>query len=222
MRPDAGIKAVVFDFDGTLVDSNAIKRQAYDEAFQYVPGAGEQITAALKKYPAGDRHFIIAFVVAQLQRKRNLSIIQAGRLTRSAIRAYSRFCRQEVSVASDFPGVTTTLRQLARKYRLAVNSGTQQDQLRSLVRRRSWGIHCELILGSPSTKVRNLVRIAHHFKIAPEQIVLVGDSPVDADAAAQFGCAFIYAAHQPQATPLPWRRVRTLRELPRAISQLNG
>ena len=36
---DCMIKFVVFDFDGTLVESNEIKRQTFFEVTDYLPGA---------------------------------------------------------------------------------------------------------------------------------------------------------------------------------------
>ena len=222
MKPDGPIRVIVFDFDGTLVDSNEIKRRAYDAAFEVVPSVTARIADALRKHPDRDRRFIIESVVAQVRRRDNLTGEQARRLTRRALQTYSRACRQGVRAAPDFPGAAATLRRLARTYRLAVNSGTQQRQLRQLIRDRSWGAVIELIVGSPSTKERNLARVAARFKVTPAQMVLVGDSVLDARAAERFGCAFIFAAHRQSSAPASWLRVRTLSELPRAISRLNG
>lgn len=221
MRKTRQIQAVVFDFDGTLVDSNDIKRQAYDVAFDGTPNAKHLIARILATYPARDRAFIIKSVVNQLQRDGKLRRTEAARLRSSALRTYSRFCRDGVGIARDFRGVTSTLRILARNYRLAINSGTQQDQLRQLIRARNWGAYCELILGAPSTKVRNLERIARRFKVRPAEMVFVGDSCIDADAAERFGCAFIYAAYRQKSSPEIWACVSTFGDLPNVLSRLD-
>lgn len=215
------ISVVVFDFDGTLVDSNGLKHRAYAVAFGAVPGAAKLIGPALRAHPDKDRRFIVESIVTRLERNGDLGTADAAALVRRVLRRYSRVCLKSVSAARDFPGVATTLPALAKRYRIAVNSGTQQRQLRQLVGRRDWGAYCEVVLGSPATKIRNLRRIAASFKVQPAQVVLVGDSPVDAAAANEFGCRFIYMAHGGAKIPPPWCGVSSFRRLPFVISSLS-
>ncbi len=204
------VGAVVFDFDGTLVDSNHIKREAYDAAFQLIPGARSHIAKALAGHPGKDRHFIIGRVVTSLSRGGALKRGDAAQVKRRALRAYSSYCRTGVALARDFRGVSSTLRALANRYRVAVNSATPERQLRQLVRARPWGAYCELVVGSPATKVTNLERIARRFKLRPSDMMLVGDSRVDLEAAARFGCGFLHAKHLRSSTgPKILRRITT-------------
>jgi beta-phosphoglucomutase-like phosphatase (HAD superfamily) len=52
---DLRIRCVAFDFDGTLVDSNAVKRQAYFEAARREDPSGQLVAAVLAELPQGDR-----------------------------------------------------------------------------------------------------------------------------------------------------------------------
>ena len=202
------IEAVVFDFDGTLVDSNQIKRDAYYAAFEAVPGARKCIAQALKTYPDKDRYFIIRTVVENLRRSGRITRSEGERMRARAVRRYSAYCRTKIRDARDFAGVAATLRALSRKYRLAINSATPQRHLRQLVSVRRWAHYCKVIVGAPSTKVANLRRIARRFSLGPREIMFVGDSRIDATAAAHFGCAFAHA--------------RNLKNLPRLIMHRNA
>ena len=202
------IAAVVFDFDGTLVDSNQIKRDAYFFAFERVRVTHRYITQVLKEHPGKDRYFIISAVVESLPPTPALTRSDRDRIRRGAVRLYSAYCRKKVSDARDFAGVTDTLRSLSRTYRLAINSATPERQLRQLVAARPWARYCTAVVGAPSTKVANLRKIAKRFSLQPREIMFIGDSPFDAAAATQFGCEFAPASD--------------LKKLPSLIARRNG
>ena len=58
------IRCVAFDFDGTLVDSNAVKRSAYFEVARCEDPGGRLVSAVLAERPHADRHEVLR-VVAQ-------------------------------------------------------------------------------------------------------------------------------------------------------------
>ena len=217
---DGGIRAIVFDFDGTLVDSNHVKRLAYDVAFAHIPDANRYIPTALRKYPDRDRRFIIDHIVQLLHANRRVRRGDVDHLRALALRRYARYCRSAVAAADDFPGVEATLRVLARTYRIAINSGTPQGQLVNLIRARSWGKYCEVVLGAPVTKSQNLERIARQLSLEARQMVFLGDSAVDAKAAAAFGCTFLHVAHQSRSLS-SWSRIAAINELPQVLAGLN-
>ena len=72
-----------------------------------------------------------------------------------------------------------------------VNSGTYQEPLRRIVIARAWDRYFQGVFGSPASKVENLERIVASQSARPEEVALVGDSPIDEEAAISFGCRFI-------------------------------
>ena len=221
MSPSDSIRAIVFDFDGTLVDSNAVKRNAYDAAFARHPGAPVHIRQTLARYRDRDRHFIIRAVARRLVNAGQIAPEQLERVCWSATRRYSWFCRTHVEVAPDFRGVGAALAALSRRYSLAINSGTPERQLRFLVRKRRWGRRCSLVYGAPSSKLANLQRIARKLNLEPRQMALVGDSDLDASAAMRFGCLFIHAGVG-ETSPLRGAlSIRTMKDLPRLTRRLS-
>ena len=189
-RSSASGALIVFDFDGTLVDSNRIKREAYDAALSGYPGASAAIRKALRTHPAGDRHTVLAAAVADLVP----AGAARGAATVRAVRAYGRYCLTQVGRAPEFKGVSSTLRRLARRHHLAVASATPQRAVRVLVGRRDWPFEAATVLGAPRSKAHNLTRLARRFDVPIRRVVLVGDSHVDRDAALEVGCHFIPVA----------------------------
>jgi phosphoglycolate phosphatase-like HAD superfamily hydrolase len=195
VRSRRHIRAIVFDFDGTLVDSVHVKRLAYDAAFARFPKAHVYIEKSLARYPDRDRRFIIDVIVRHLRRAGEVSSDDAPKVIAGATRRYADFCRKGVAAAADFRGVEDTLSVLARRRVIAINSGTPQRQLRHLIRNRSWGRWCQLVYGAPASKESNLQRIAAELGLRPDQMVMVGDSDVDERASKKIGCAFIRVMH---------------------------
>ena len=178
------VLTIVFDFDGVLVDSNDIKREAYGRIFRGRIESTSVIGEVLFECPEADRFGTIRAILRRF-----------GSVTEDDVRRYAdlynEICEREVVGAEEVEGATKTLQILGLKYPLFVNSGTYQAALRRIVQARGWGNHFQGVFGSPASKVENLVRIATQQSARPEDLVLVGDSQVDEEAAGVFGCRFI-------------------------------
>jgi len=65
------IRSVVFDFDGTLVDSNAIKRQMFFETTSSLGNISDIVEQILKK-ESGDRNVVFREIVSVLKKQNRL------------------------------------------------------------------------------------------------------------------------------------------------------
>ena len=61
----ASIRCFVFDFDGTLVDSNHIKRSAFYEAAAHIAGADAVLERIFAEPEPGDRYQVFAKLVCE-------------------------------------------------------------------------------------------------------------------------------------------------------------
>ncbi len=198
------IRCVGFDFDGTLVDSNAIKRDSYFEALAPVAGAREVIEAVLREHPRDDRHGTLARVHARL----SVPARGSGEGSRDPlppvadwVDAYAAVCEARVIACPPIPGALPALDALAGSHALYLASATPEDALVRVVAGRGWTDRFRGVFGGPRSKVENLVRIALGEGLEREQIVYVGDGAVDRDAAREFGCPFFGFGSDPDALP---------------------
>jgi phosphoglycolate phosphatase-like HAD superfamily hydrolase len=176
----------VFDFDGTLVESNAIKRDAYYEVFEDQGGARETLDRVLRAHPEADRYGIIDETRASLFDQGETALPSAAELAA----AYGRICESRVSACAAVPGALDALAALAPRYPLYVASATPEEPLRRVVQRRGWTHLFRAVLGGPASKVTNLRAVAARESLAPNAVLLVGDGAPDRRAAREFGCAF--------------------------------
>ncbi|MFQ5416354.1 MAG: HAD family hydrolase [Myxococcota bacterium] len=186
------IRCVVFDFDGTLVDSNAIKRQTFfDVAAEHDP-LGETVRVVLDDIRPGDR-YAIAREIAQRLCARGMLDASDGFETWAHRLAddYTRRCEEAVSKCPEIPGALPCLEWLgARGIDCFVNSATPEEPLRVTVRRRSLDRHFRGILGGPTDKFANLARILEEVGTEPRELLMVGDGEDDRRAADDVGCHF--------------------------------
>src|SRR2546428_13196342 len=62
----SSVRCLVFDFDGVLVDSNAVKREAYFEALRPVGAPPSLVEKILSDNRHGDRYVVIREVIRKL------------------------------------------------------------------------------------------------------------------------------------------------------------
>jgi phosphoglycolate phosphatase-like HAD superfamily hydrolase len=176
------IRAVVFDFDGTLVLSNAIKEDSFYAVAAVFPGGREYMQTILSATP-GDRsaiwrRFASDFGIAQ----------QAGEL----VDRYTAQCQTRITACPERTGASAMLQTLrARGLRLYVNSSTPTEPLLAITAARFPAATFDEVLGGHGRKLENLCCIAEGARLDPGAIVMVGDGVDDLEAAREFGCHFV-------------------------------
>jgi beta-phosphoglucomutase-like phosphatase (HAD superfamily) len=188
------IRVVVFDFDGTLVDSNGIKQCCFGEVVAHMPGGPDALIAARRS--GGDRYRIFARIARMLQPGDDA----ATRALASKLAAdYTQRCLRKIAVAPERRGARDALRALRlRGMRLWISSATPLRDLHDVLRARKMLALVDGALGAPRTKLQNLRAILACEGAMPREAVVVGDGLDDQAAARRAGAWFVaVTAEQP-------------------------
>ena len=200
------ISTVVFDFDGTLVDSNAIKRQGFFDVVADEPASTARMQAVLATVQ-GDRHTIFESYVAA----RSAFGIK-GPDADALVRRYSDHVDARVAEAPEMPGASEMLRGLHEAgLRVFISSATPLSNLAGIVERRRWRDWCDGLYGYPSRKSDTLKAIRAQLGIDIGSIAVVGDGADDLDSARAAGCSF-FPVGEARGVP-PGTQVFTLQEV---------
>jgi phosphoglycolate phosphatase-like HAD superfamily hydrolase len=185
-------KCLVFDFDGVLVDSNHIKRNAYLTLFPAIPEGRALVESVIREDFDGDRYDTIRRI---LQRLSAAGLVAPDEFDEPAVTKYAErygvLCEEAVVAAPEMPGCSQLLPVLAGRLPLYINSATPEEPLRRIIEKRGWAPFFKDALGRPRTKIENFRLILSREHLAPADLTFVGDSPHDQTAAAACGCAFV-------------------------------
>src|SRR4051794_25727739 len=98
------IRCLAFDFDGTLAQSNSVKRNAYyeiAEAFGDLVGVVDDVLAKER----GTRHQVIAALVSRLEKLGRLPDLRSPReWVDYLVREYTLHCEKRIAICPEVPG----------------------------------------------------------------------------------------------------------------------
>jgi phosphoglycolate phosphatase-like HAD superfamily hydrolase len=213
------IRVVVFDFDGTLADSNQVKEVCLQRTVAGLCG-GLAALAAVRKN-GGDRYQIFAAVARKLSTNSDLPAIETH--ARVLVDAYSRCCAMGIVAAAERRGARQTLFGLSRRgLRIWVLSATPDRFLTDLLRRRGLLPWLRGSYGSSVSKEQGLRQIMTNERANRNDVLLVGDGPDDKRAARALGVKFVAVIAESRVEAKGRFAIRDLRPLVPLIDQLNG
>lgn len=208
------IRAVLFDFDGTLADTMEPIKQSFR-------GAVSDLGIPLPFYKDYDARMASAMeeIFASLPG------MDAARVS-EAIRLYQkRYEKQSPSLAAPFPGVTEALGALwSAGVKMAIATNEIRKNLDNLV--RSFGIGsyftgamCSDEVSIPKPDPEMALKLLRLLDVRPDEAIMVGDSALDMEMGASAGCytcAVTYGSHSEKALAAlaPHWIIRDIRELP--------
>jgi phosphoglycolate phosphatase-like HAD superfamily hydrolase len=106
--------------------------------------------------------------------------------------AYTVRCEKAIENCEEVPGTSETLRWIFGQHiPIFINSRTPTTTLKRLVTLRALHSFISDVYGAPATKAENLRLIQKQTQAQPKEILFVGDSDDDREAAREVGCHFV-------------------------------
>lgn len=190
LHPDfAHYRCWVFDCDGVLLDSNAIKTQAFhDVGMQY----GQAVADALATYHVthgGISRFIkFQYLFSDILKRAP----ETGELEH-ALEQFATAAKDRLLQCPMAPRIHEVLQAVSATGPAYVVSGGMQDELRDIFAQRGLDQYFTAIFGSPDTKDAILQR-ERSSGTMPDPALFVGDARYDFEVADRFGLDFAFAS----------------------------
>lgn len=187
------IRGIAFDFDGTLVDSNDIKRQTFYKVTKSHDPAGSTVTRILNQFPHIDRYGIFQAIVRELiANEPAVDPKDLNTLATQWAEAYTVECEKAIEQCGEVPGASETLRWISEQpIPIFINSRTPTATLKRLVTLRSLDSYVSQVFGASASKSENLEHIQNQTQAKPKELLFVGDSDDDREAALEVGWHFV-------------------------------
>lgn len=190
------LKTIVFDFDGVILESLDIKTRAFRELFKSYPEHLDRIEK-LHLDKAGVSRFEKFRIIYQDYLGQPIDDDELERLGDE----FSRFVYKEILTCPFVPGAHQFLQARAKQYQLFVASGTPQEEIRDIVKRRKLDQFFCGVYGSPRCKREILEGILAENSLQPVEIVFIGDAISDYWGALGASVPFIGRVPQGESHP---------------------
>ena len=181
------IRAIIFDFDGVILDSVDIKTKAFARLFEdHGPEITQQVVAYHLAHGGVSRFRKFAHIYEHFLHRP----MPDGESERLGER-FSELVFDEVVKAAWIPGAPEFLEQYHARYRFFIASGTPQDELQRIVKLRDLEKYFTGIFGSPATKEQITQGILQDHALGKDEAFFVGDAMTDFHAAKACGVGFV-------------------------------
>ena len=204
-----GWQAIIFDFDGVVVESGDIKTQAFADLYR---PHGEAVTAAVVQYHklhgGMSRYQKFRYFQQHLLGRPPLTPGEEQELDRQ----FSELVVEAIVTGEAVPGADEFIRQQAARIPLFVASGTPEIELNSIVMRRGLAPYFTEVRGSPTSKQALIADILSIHALTPERVLMIGDALIDYQSAQLNGVAFLGRIRAGDDNPFP-PQVETVADL---------
>jgi HAD superfamily hydrolase (TIGR01509 family) len=178
--------AVIWDMDGTLIDSTQVVTDAYIGAVAALGGQPTTAEAVVAAYPLGPPANILAHLLGRAS-------IEAD------VDEYLARLRADAASAPPYPGVEPTLEGLRQRVRLGVFTGANRASAMILLGAAGLARHFDAVVGGDEVeRVKpapdGVLAACRALGVAPARAAYVGDSPSDLGAARASGAKAFAAA----------------------------
>lgn len=172
------LKAIVFDFDGTLLESAEIKTDAFAELFRNHPQYQREIIEYHLAHAGISRYVKFRAIYRDIL-KCPLMQEEEERLGLT----FQQLIAEKIAVCPFVPGARAFLNNVASQYKCFIASGTPDAELRPLVVQRGLEKFFDEVHGAPTSKAAILQGILRRHALAPSEVLGIGDALSDLEAA---------------------------------------
>ncbi|SEN04634.1 Phosphoglycolate phosphatase, HAD superfamily [Nitrosospira multiformis] len=193
-------RAIIFDFDGVVVESGEIKTQAFANLYQEY---GEEVMVEVAKY------HVLNGGMSRYQKFRYFqeTLLEKPPLTaeeeRQLDQRFSELVVEAVIASAPVPGAAELIQREAGRIPLFVASGTPETELNTIVVRRGLGSYFTAVRGSPTPKQKLIADILTTHRLLPERVLMIGDALIDYQSAMVNNVAFIGRVRPGDQNPFP-------------------
>ncbi len=191
------LSAVIFDFDGVLVESVDIKTRAFAALYQdYGPEIEQAVVDFHLRNGGMSRYEKFRYYHRELLGK-ELSLTEEKKLGKQ----FSNLVYEGVINAPMVTGALEFLEEHQTAYEMHVASGTPHDEIQLIVKARNLSDFFLSVHGSPRSKTEIITDILSKHGYLPENVLMVGDALSDYQGAIESGVHFIGRAREGDDNP---------------------
>lgn len=181
------LRAIIFDFDGVILDSNDVKTGAFYQMYiQYGESVAKKVVEHHKKNGGISR-----FEKFKIYHKKFLNIDISQSMLDDLCQKYSEFVVKGVLNSKYVPGSLEFLKSNFKKYNFFISTGTPDSEIIHILEKLNISKYFKDVYGSPSSKDFHVKKILSKYNFQCDEVIFVGDALSDLNAATKNNITFI-------------------------------
>jgi len=181
------IKAIIFDFDGVIVESVDIKTKAFAKLFCHEgPAVAEAVVEYHLQNSGVSRFDKFAYIYNNILHRR---ITEA--IFNDLCNKFSQLVVNEVINAPYVEGAEEFLKEYVKEYKFFVVSATPQEEIESIIEKRGMSGCFSTVYGAPGKKTDLVRKIIKDNSLTSRELIYIGDALSDYEAAKENSVEFI-------------------------------
>lgn len=181
------IKAIIFDFDGVILESASIKTDAFAAVVQDYPS--EQAEAFVNYHMSHmgiSRHVKFKYFIEEI-----LHEPYSAEKEQILADKFSDIVFERVMNCDYVPGARAFLEEYYQAYDLYVATGTPEEEIKQIIKGRDLDRFFKQVYGTPNKKedIIDIILKTNHYMA--DEVIFVGDAGTDLNAAESRGLHFI-------------------------------
>lgn len=196
------VKAVILDFDGVVLETISVKRDAFRELFRDYPQHVDRIVDYHMEQGGLSRFKKFEHIYANILHE-PLSAEFSARLGER----FAELLGESVIRAPYVKGAREFIEQYHCAYDLFIATGTPQEEIDWVIGKLDLAKYFRGVFGSPSSKSQIVARILHDHGLHAEDAIFVGDAINDLVGARDNHIAFAGRVHRSFINPFVGKTV---------------
>jgi phosphoglycolate phosphatase-like HAD superfamily hydrolase len=180
------LKVLALDFDGTLVESNNIKDSAFETIFCEWPEHTGTMMRWHLTHDSIERGEKFRYFVEEV-----LALPGQNDLIEKLSSRFGQLTQEAIIECPYVKGAHEFLEYIRNRVSVYLVSATPQLDLDQIIKARGLGGYFKDLYGAPISKIETLKQIMLSENVSVNEILFVGDSPEDQQAAKFLGIRFI-------------------------------
>jgi len=182
------IKAIIFDFDGVIIESVNIKTEAFAEIYRH---DGPKVVEKVVEHHLANGG-ISRFEKFRLYHREFLGKELTNDELSEISHQFSRMVTQRVIEAPYVEGAIEFIESNYTSFDLFISSATPENELREIIEKRKISRYFKEIFGSPGKKSDHIKKILRRYSYDQSEVVFVGDATNDKEAASENNVHFLW------------------------------
>lgn len=214
------IRAIAFDFDGTLVPSHRVKRRAFYDVTANLPGAVPALDRLLSAPVPPDRSEAFRLLLSELKARGVRELPESDALT---ARYTAHTEAQILAMLAGSPAGAILEGFRADNMRLFLVTRTPTPEMETILGKANIRRHFDDVIGGPTSKADGLHSVVRQTNLPAGEVLMVGDEESDRLAAAEVGTAFVaVTSGEGNFREPPEWLIEFVTELPAMVRRLDG